>query len=603
MFGGTFTRALTVATALSLLMASVALGADGLEADADNFVGTIPGGSNSGNNHSASQAAGTTVAYQFSALIGADNQANNNVFAAAGDKVTVAITRSGDWLASGGTDFTDFTAYDVQQIGTIRITVPCGAAVGTLETMDVDLAATASNGKSLNPDEKSLNFNITSTAGSSTDCPVTPPANSAPTVDTTITGDDSVFEGDSLSYSIGATDPDGDTLTYGWSVLSGNATINGAANASSVLVDFTDGPSTVSLQVVVGDGQAGHDVTRTLSIDEANVAPTATLSNNGPKDEGSAVTASFTAPDDVAADLGSLHYEFRCDGDTSALTQSYATAGTATTTQCTYADNGSFSIAGRVIDKDGDSNIYSTAVTVRNAVPVVGVPTWQSTTINCGDSATLKDITFSDAGVNDDPWQLDIDWGDNSTDFSDPSVLTQGAYANQSHTYSTPGTYTATVSVTDKDGDTGSNTSAASGLTVNQFYVTNFLAPLDGSTPSKLVANTMKKGRVVPIKVTILDNCTGQWVNDPTANVTIDVRTATFTPSSTDAVETFSDAGASSAQSTDMRFNADSTMASGGFWIYNLDSNGLTIGTCYKVAPRVGTVLNTSNFAVLKPTK
>ncbi len=67
--------------------------------------------------------------------------------------------------------------------------------------------------------------------------------------------------------------------------------------------------------------------------------------------------------------------------------------------------------------------------------------------------------------------------------------------------------------------------------------------------------------------------------DDPTANVTIDVRTATFRTTSTDAVETFSDAGSSSAQTTAMRFNADSTMASGGFWIYNLDTNGLTIGT------------------------
>ncbi len=602
MFGKTFSRALALAMMLVVALTATTIGADGLQADADNFVGTIPGGSNSGNNHSATEAAGTTVAYVFSALINADNNSNNDVFAVAGNTVTVAIARSGDWLASGGTDFANFTAYNVQQTGTIRVTVPCDAVVGTVKTMNVDLDATASNGKPISPNEKSLNFNITASAGSAIDCPVTPPppANVAPTVDVNIAGDDSVNEGDSSSYSIGASDPDGDTLTYSWSVVSGNATIDGAANTSSVTLDFTDGPSTVNLQVVVGDGQTGHGVTRNLSISEANVAPTATISNDGPKYEGSAVTVTLSSPSDVSAvdTTAGFTYAFACDGST------FAGSSSASTT-CTFADEGTgtFTVAGRITDKDGGSNTYTTSVTVWNAAPVVAVPTWQSSTINCGQAATLQNISFTDAGIYDDPWQLDIDWGDNSTDFS-TSVNTQLAQSSQSHTYTAPGTYTATVTVTDEDGASGSNSSAANGLTVNQLYTTTFLAPLDGSTPSKLIANTMRKGRVVPIKVTILDNCTGQWVNDPTANVNISVKIATFTTNSTDAVESFSDAGSSSAQTTAMRFNADSTMASGGFWIYNLDTNGLTIGTQYEVRPTVGTAPQvTSNFALLKPTK
>jgi hypothetical protein len=113
----------------------------------------------------------------------------------------------------------------------------------------------------------------------------------------------------------------------------------------------------------------------------------------------------------------------------------------------------------------------------------------------------------------------------------------------------------------------------------------------------------MKKGRVVPVKVTIYDDCAQGWVNDPTTNVTVAVTTATFTATSTDAVESFSDAGASSNLSTSFRFNADGSTASGGFWIYNLDTNGFSIGTQYQVAPKVGSVLANSTYAILKPTK
>lgn len=592
---------------LVVTLTATTFGADGLEADADNFVGTIPGGSNSGNNHSATQAAGTTVAYVFSALIGADNQANNNVFAAAGDTVTVGITRSGDWLASGGVDFADFTAYDAQQTGTIRVTVPCDATVGTVKTMSVDLSATVSNGKALNPNEKSLNFNITASAGNTTDCPVAPPANAAPTVDASITGSDSVNEGTAGTYSIGATDPDGDTLTYSWTIESGNATLSGLTNTSSVSVNFTDGPSTIDLQVVVGDGRSGHNVTRNLSISELNVAPTAALGNGGSVTEGSTGTVSFTSQADASAIDATAGFKYSYDFDNDgAFEVANSTSATATVPASFLADGpATRMVSGRIADKDGGYTDYTTSIGVDNAAPVVAVPAWQNSTINCGQSATLGNISFTDAGVNDSPWTVAIDWEDDGVDDFSTNVTTQGPQANQSHTYMTPGTYTAKVTVTDKDSGAGFNeTAAGSALTVNQHYLTTFLAPLDGSAPSKLIANTMKKGRVVPIKVTILDNCTGEWVSDPTTSVNISVKTATFTTNSTDAVETFSDAGSSSAQTTAMRFNADSTMASGGFWMYNLDTNGLQIGTTYEVRPKIGTAAqSTSTFALIKPTK
>jgi hypothetical protein len=52
-----------------------------------------------------------------------------------------------------------------------------------------------------------------------------------------------------------------------------------------------------------------------------------------------------------------------------------------------------------------------------------------------------------------------------------------------------------------------------------------------------------------------------------------------------------------------MRWNADSSIAGGGFWIYNLDTNGLQIETQYEVRAKVGTIVANNNSALLSPTK
>ena len=63
-----------------------------------------------------------------------------------------------------------------------------------------------------------------------------PNANAAPTVGS-ISGASVVSEASGGTYTVSATDPDGDTLTYAWSVQSGNASISGATNTSSASVD------------------------------------------------------------------------------------------------------------------------------------------------------------------------------------------------------------------------------------------------------------------------------------------------------------------------------------------------------------------------------
>ncbi len=91
-------------------------------------------------------------------------------------------------------------------------------------------------------------------------------ANRAPVVDANITAPPSVIAGDTAALSIGATDPDGDPLTYTWRtnpVGAGTFTNANAASASWRSGDISADTS-YTLQVTVSDGVAS--VTRSVIV-------------------------------------------------------------------------------------------------------------------------------------------------------------------------------------------------------------------------------------------------------------------------------------------------------------------------------------------------
>src|SRR5205085_5817726 len=95
-------------------------------------------------------------------------------------------------------------------------------------------------------------------------------------------------------------------------------------------------------------------------------------------------------------------------------------------------------------------------VTVANVAPTVTV---SNQSANEGTLSSFDLGSFSDPGLNDTPWSVDVDWGDGSG-HSTFTTMTQGSLGLAPHTYddnrSTP--YTVTVKVTDKDGGAGTAT-------------------------------------------------------------------------------------------------------------------------------------------------
>jgi hypothetical protein len=380
------------------------------------------------------------------------------------------------------------------------VTVPAGTPDGTYK---VGVAASG-DASQYSPQGGRPQFVIHVGCSSST------PADQPPTV-SEISGSASVNEGDSGTYSVTASDPESETLSYAWSVT-GNAVIVGPNDGSSVSLEFTDGPDTVGLSVNVNDGN-GHIVTKTLSIDEADVAPTvAFISGDTNVDESSTVTYSYaysiTDPgndtETVASSCGSL-------GTISNATDDGASSGSF---DCTFPDGLKPATASDVTVQATDSdnlpgNTDHRSVTVNNLAPAVGALTLgnNSGTACLTGKPVTADFGFTDAGLLDALWAVDLNWGDGST-HTQYNAATQGAQSQQSHLYVGAGTWTVNASVTDKDGDVGTNTSAAGAVSLLYSTGQGILQPINYTGPRSL----FKLGSTIPVKIKITD-CNGTPVS------------------------------------------------------------------------------------------
>lgn len=230
--------------------------------------------------------------------------------------------------------------------------------------------------------------------------------------------------------------------------------------------------------------------------------------------------------------------------------------------------------------------------TPSNSAPVVSTA-FLTATVNCQNEATLR-TSFTD--TDSTSWTAAVDWDYDGSSFNGTSAGSVTSPFDLTHTYAAPGTYTAGVVVTDNQG--AASNVATDSIDVLQTYSNSFLQPIENlqTTGEK---NTFKNGRVIPVKVTITDDCSGDAVTGTSGEaVTVKLTKAAIAGTGADAVETYADAGQSSGNTDLFRWSAD------GFWIYNLDSKalGMASGSTYELKILVDGIA-ASMAAALQPTK
>ncbi len=237
-------------------------------------------------------------------------------------------------------------------------------------------------------------------------------------------------------------------FTYAFDCGSGYGSFSGVSTASCSTND--NGSRTVKGKVQDKDGGTTE---YSASVTISNVAPTATFNAPVSVNEGSNIALSLSSPVDASSiDAGILTYAFDCGSG-------YGAFSSTASASCPTTDEGTRTVKGKIRDKDGGETEYTASVTINNVAPLVTAPVVnapQNQGASEGVSHTFTLGSFTDPGA-DSPWSISVDWGDGNTDSLTAATAT-GPLGTGAHTYVDNGTFTVTITVTDVDGASGSNT-------------------------------------------------------------------------------------------------------------------------------------------------
>jgi subtilisin-like proprotein convertase family protein len=246
----------------------------------------------------------------------------------------------------------------------------------------------------------------------------------------------------------GSSDPDGDSLGFGWVQTAGPAVTLAGANTSQPTFTAPAGPAALTFELTVDDGNGGTD-TDTVTV-TVNGAPAADAGDDQDVDAGDTVTVDGTGssdPDD--------------DPLTSAWTQTAGPAVTltgATTSQPTFtAPTGPATLTFQLTVGDGRGGSDTDSVTVT----VNGVPTADAGANQDADDGDVVTLDGSDS-TDPDGDTLTYTW----TQTAGPAVTLSGTTTSQP-TFTAPvGPATLTFQLTVADGRGGTDTDAVT-VTVN----------------------------------------------------------------------------------------------------------------------------------------
>ncbi|MFC1718911.1 PKD domain-containing protein, partial [Candidatus Poribacteria bacterium] len=263
--------------------------------------------------------------------------------------------------------------------------------------------------------------------------------NEPPTVEAG--GPYSVNEGSSIEVTASGSDPNNDPITFTWD-LDNDGSFETEGQSVSFSAVNLNGPSSHDIAVQVTDSN-GLTAVDQATVNVVNVAPTVSVLNDGPKDEGTAVTVTVSQTDPGTSDIFTYSFDWDNDGTYDIVDQPAASAS------YTWYDNDSYTVTVRVKDNDGGEGTATTVVQVDNVAPTASVsnvgPQGEGTAVTVTASQT-------DPGTGD-TFTYSFDWESDGT-----YDIVEQSEPSSSYTWYGNGSYTVTVRVKDNDGGEGTAT-------------------------------------------------------------------------------------------------------------------------------------------------
>ena len=233
---------------------------------------------------------------------------------------------------------------------------------------------------------------------------------------------------DVIQFTDSSTDLDGYIVSWSWDFGDGNTSTK--QNATHKYAD--NGIYSITLKVTDNYG-ATDEISQQLSV--LNVGPTADFdySPSNPTDLQNVIFTDKSS--DLDGDIVNWSWDFG-DGNTSKLqSPSYQ-----------YGDNGTYTISLTITDDDGSTDVKSQQISVSNVAPTVSFSfSSANITVMVNDEVKFNDNS-KDLDGNIISWKWDLGDGVTSTE------------RNPVHNYTNGGTYTVSLTVTDNDGASSTET-------------------------------------------------------------------------------------------------------------------------------------------------
>jgi PKD repeat protein len=405
-------------------------------------------------------------------------------------------------------------------------------------------------------------------------------SNRAPTASFTISPNPSPVNQAVTFDASASTDADGTIAKYEWD-LDGNGTYETDTGTTATTTKTYSAATSVDVKVRVTDDR-GATGTQTKTLTFLNQNPTASFTATpNPVVSGSTVTFNGSASSDPDGTIAK--YEWDLDGNGSYETNT----GTTATTTKSYATPGTVAVGLRVTDNLGATATKTVNVTVTNRPPTA------SFTVTPSPAATRQTVTFNGSASSDPDgtiakyeWDLD----GNGTYEKDT-----GATSTTTNVYSTIGTFTIGLRVTDNSGTPATTTRS---LTVNSAYRTAVLGTagisdywrLDDTNTTAVDANgANNNGTYVNGPVSAAGLLAGETNNGHTFDGSNDYVELSPTPF-----------GSPSSISAETWVRTAATKSGSGWHFLITDSSGELSGSSLSLSDGFALAIDSSNHAVFQ---